>query len=168
MDQANRKSYLAPPAPRAIKRDGSRDSVSHSNSAEKPQKPRFAPTGEIPLNIPQDPAQRSPAESRSAIEPSSQTMGFEQLSLSSHDRAANGHHSARSAGGRHSSQHHHRSAESSPQRHHHHTPHSAGGGRSAIPPGGLPIRAAPPPNGPLPTPPNSGEHGSWRGHSHRV
>ncbi|EQL29600.1 STE/STE7/MEK1 protein kinase [Blastomyces dermatitidis ATCC 26199] len=91
MEQHNRKSYLAPPAPKAITRDGSRDSISHSRNAETSPRPRFTPTsGEIPLNIAREPNSNSSSsggarmysDPMSAIEPSS-TMGFEHLSLGS-------------------------------------------------------------------------------------
>ncbi|PGH34468.1 STE/STE7/MEK1 protein kinase [[Emmonsia] crescens] len=90
MEQHNRKSYLAPPAPKAINRDGSRDSISHSRNAETSPRPRFTPTsGEIPLNIAREPNNNHSSNSgggrmygdpMSAIEPSS-TINFEQLSL---------------------------------------------------------------------------------------
>ncbi|OAX77536.1 hypothetical protein ACJ72_08164 [Emergomyces africanus] len=93
MEQHNRKSYLAPPAPKAITRDGSRDSISHSRNAETSPRPHFTPTsGEIPLNIAREPnnnnnnnnstSNRIYGDPLSAIEPSS-TMGFEHLSLGS-------------------------------------------------------------------------------------
>ncbi|KAK2750856.1 MAP kinase kinase (MEK) [Onygenales sp. PD_40] len=86
MEQHNRKSYLAPPAPKAITRDGSRDSISHSRNSEQSPRPRFTPTsGEIPLNISREPSSRMYGEPRSAVE-ASPTMGFEHLSLGS------GHH----------------------------------------------------------------------------
>lgn len=156
MEQHNRKSYLAPPAPKAIGRDGSRESVASAKQLDS-SKPRFTPTsGEIPLNIPHDVMShlhQSPGESRSAVD--NQTMGFEHLSLANRDRINSG--SPRSA-----RQHrNHRSAEPSPSR-----PFFPS--RSAIPPGGLPMRPAPPPSGPLPTPPSHGESGSWRSYSHRV
>ncbi|OJD20783.1 STE/STE7/MEK1 protein kinase [Blastomyces percursus] len=97
MEQHNRKSYLAPPAPKAITRDGSRDSISHSRNAETSPRPRFTPTsGEIPLNIAREPNSHNSSSSSahmysdpmSAIEPSS-TMGFEHLSLGS---ATHHHH----------------------------------------------------------------------------
>ena len=69
MEKNNRTSYMAPPAPRALKRDGSRDSTSYSpgmpapTSASasqsqsintSPPHQRMTPTsGEIPLNLSQ-------------------------------------------------------------------------------------------------------------------
>ena len=67
MERHNRKSYLAPPAPRALNRDGSRDSIvqfsTDSNSTSSPDTrstnssyQSFTPTsGEIPIIASNDP-----------------------------------------------------------------------------------------------------------------
>ncbi|PGH12258.1 STE/STE7/MEK1 protein kinase [Polytolypa hystricis UAMH7299] len=89
MDQHNRKSYLAPPAPSAITRDGSRDSISHRtpiNNTPSPN-PRFTPTsGEIPLNIAREPTPRGHRENSHS---NNISRGAGALDLHTHN---NNHH----------------------------------------------------------------------------
>ncbi|OJD09749.1 hypothetical protein AJ78_08948, partial [Emergomyces pasteurianus Ep9510] len=195
MEQHNRKSYLAPPAPKAITRDGSRDSVSHSRNAETSPRTHFSPTsGEIPLNIAREPnnniSGRMYGDPLSAIEPSP-TMGFEHLSLGSathhypdynHNHnplqhlSSNGNGNANSNSGTNNNSLPH-TARQYPSHPHIDTsvpqyasPMSASAAttRTVIQSATLPSRPAPPPSGPLPAPPGSAGPGGWRTHSHRV
>ncbi|QSS60870.1 MAP kinase [Histoplasma capsulatum] len=190
MEQHNRKSYLAPPAPKAITRDGSRDSISHSRNAEASPRARYTPTsGEIPLNITREPTSNNSSAAQmygdpmSAIEPSS-TMGFEHLSLGSatHHHPDYNHNPLQhltSNGNGHSNS---SSSIPHPSRQYPSHPHidtsvpqytspmsaSATTARAPIQSATLPSRPAPPPSGPLPAPPGSAGPGGWRTQSHRV
>ncbi|KAK2799872.1 MAP kinase kinase (MEK) [Onygenales sp. PD_10] len=166
MEQHNRKSYLAPPAPKAITRDGSRDSISHSRNSEQSPRPRFTPTsGEIPLNISREPSSRMYGEPRSAVE-ASPTMGFEHLSLGS-GHHTNGNGTGNNNMGSRSMRGYPGIDTSIPQ---YASPMSASAThtRTAIHSATLPSRPAPPPSGPLPAPPGSAGTGGWRTHSHRT
>lgn len=102
IQQHNRKSYLAPPAPKAINRDGSRDSPSHQEPSEKsnksprpppppsrhskPQTPQLqqsqqkhvTPTsGEIPVNFSRD--SESSSRNRIAVDTPGSSLGLEHL-----------------------------------------------------------------------------------------
>lgn len=180
MEQHNRKSYLAPPAPRAIKRDGSRDSTAYSPveypldqptqpSSHNNQQQQSYPTptsGEIPMNFSREPGPRNNAGS----------LGFENLSLDksqNQDYSPHQHHSASTASSpfgngnsasRAASRSQYSSASniSSPQygTRSASSPYysSRGANQDGINGGGN--RTAPP-TGPLPHPPRSTGNGGW-------
>lgn len=188
MDQHNRKSYLAPPAPSSIKRDGSRDSVSRTRQpSDDSPRTRATPTsGEIPLNLARD-IKRSEASYKSGTA-QSPTMGLEQLSLHNNNNHQSHSHS----------QSQHPTQQQPPQPYPSNTqtqrtarsgypspsplsataqqfasprsapspyyPHSRNGAPSA----GLPFRNGPP-KGPLPAPPSPADSSTWRNQQgHRV
>lgn len=88
MERHNRKSYLAPPAPKAITRDGSRDSTVFPTSAgdevtptNNSYRPQMTPTsGEIPLNYVSD-----MGSARSERAPPPPTLSLQNLSLDTND-----------------------------------------------------------------------------------
>ncbi|KAK2757903.1 MAP kinase kinase (MEK) [Arachnomyces sp. PD_36] len=115
MEQHNRKSYLAPPAPKSINRDGSRDSTAMATPRDSPKPPQpqsstsqhHYPTppshhntpsqgkyptptsGEIPLNIaPSDgwPHGYSPNPNSARSPPAAPSLSLEHLSLETNDR----------------------------------------------------------------------------------
>ncbi|KAL1956578.1 hypothetical protein VTO42DRAFT_7049 [Malbranchea cinnamomea] len=184
MEKHNRKSYLAPPAPRAIKPDGSRDSTamspavenyhplpdptaphprqqmqsSHHHSQQAPQHTTPA-SGEIPFNYSREPAHRSNVGS----------LGLERLSLNKQSHSYNQYQST--------------SATASPVSGTGSTPYSVTrsqyssnasspqyGTRSASSPyygsridvNGKSNGRPPPPTGPLPVPPRPAETTGWR------
>ncbi|EEH34973.1 dual specificity protein kinase FUZ7 [Paracoccidioides lutzii Pb01] len=192
MEQHNRKSYLAPPAPKSINRDGSRDSMCHPRTAEPSPAPRFTPTsGEIPLNITREPLNSSGglrvySDPMSAMEPSP-TVGFEHLSLDGTSQYHPDHHDLHKALNNHNNPHHpngngsanpasarqqytksYPSIDTSVPQHASPMSASATMTRAAIQSATLPSRVAPPPSGPLPAPPGSAGAAGWRSHSHRV
>lgn len=177
MDRHNRKSYLAPPAPRAINRDGSRDSISESKSPQQQQQQQSehysnpTPTsGEIPLNYSHEPYTQHYKQVPRSIETS--TMGFENLHINtSHNQSpingqggwsrrsphpSSGQHSAGNTPQPFSSPRVAPSPHHAPSRNH---PQSAG----------LPLKTGPPSSGSMPPPPVSGGLNAWsRSQGHRV
>ncbi|KAF3897614.1 MAP kinase kinase [Trichophyton interdigitale] len=162
MEQHNRKSYLAPPAPKAITRDGgSGESPSSSGPHTPDETPRQATSGEIPLNIAGDITPRSRPQATYGIE-HSPSMGFEKLSLNTNQAQ---HYSSGSVPRSSRSPYPHSATSTSqgpfaaprpaPSPVYHTT---RNGSQSA----GLPHLAGPPPKGPLPVPPTSD---SWRSQS---
>ncbi|PGH10943.1 STE/STE7/MEK1 protein kinase [Helicocarpus griseus UAMH5409] len=183
MEQHNRKSYLAPPAPKAITRDGSRDSISHSRNSETSPRPRFTPTsGEIPLNLAREPSNSSSrgyGDPMSAVE-ASPTIGFEHLSLGSGNHSqqdyqehyypnGNGNGNGNIGSARTARQYpSHPSIDTSVPQYASPLSASATNTRAAIHSATLLSRPAPPPSGPLPAPPGSAGPAGWRSHSHRI
>jgi mitogen-activated protein kinase kinase len=161
MEQHNRKSYLAPPAPKSIARDGSRDALSYSYSRQpdSPAGQRYTPlSGEIPVNYAGEPSPRRRADhpAPARLPP---TLGLEHLSLGNHDQI-NGSGGARPARPPNTTQSFEAHLYSHPRSADQHSPASTRPG--------LPIRTAPPPTGPLPALPGSGGIGSLRSQGHRV
>ncbi|KAK2736186.1 MAP kinase kinase (MEK) [Myotisia sp. PD_48] len=164
MDQHNRKSYLAPAAPKAITRDGLRESISHASIPEEPPKSYITPTSaEIPVNINRDFNNPIAANTGPRFADPSPTLGLEQLSIASQQhpdtsqfqqngtvpRAMRSAYPLTGA-----TQQPFIAPRAAPSPYY---PPSRNGSQSA----GLPTRNGPPPKGPLPTPPTSaGER--WR------
>ena len=152
MEQHNRKSYLAPPAPKHIARDGSSDAVSYSDTPT---------SAEVPLNYAGEssPSMYSDTPTATKVPP---TLGIEHLSIGSYDQinGGGGERTARPAN----------TAQQSSEAYLYSSPRSSNPypPRQGAPSGTLPIRAAPPPTGPLPAPPGSAGTGSWRSQGHRV
>lgn len=158
MERHNRKSYLAPPAPKTLNRDGSQDSTSLSNSSDtssyQSSQPRFTPTsGEIPLNIvggPNTLGRMGTPGARSPPPP----LSLAHLSLETDD-LPNGHGSKstrRAYADEPASAIEPTSRPMFPPRSSSSTMVNT---RSGLHTAGLPIRAALPPQGPLPPPPVS-------------
>lgn len=160
MEQHNRKSYLAPPAPKAITRDGgSGESPSRpQNLDETPRQQVFASpqtSGEIPLNIAGDITPRSRPQASYGPVDSSSTMGFEKLSLNTQGQNY-------SPSGRSSRSPYPHSATSTQGPFSVPRPAPSPGylsTRNGSQSAGLPHLAGPPPKGPLPVPPTSD---TWR------
>ncbi|KAK2875129.1 Mitogen-activated protein kinase kinae mst7 [Arthroderma sp. PD_2] len=173
MEQHNRKSYLAPPAPKAITRDGgSGEPPSRSrNQEDTPRQQLFTSqtSGEIPLNIAGDITPRSRQQAPYGTVDASPSMGFEKLSISTQQ------------GQNYSSSHsqNHGQAPRGSRSPYPHSATSTSQGPFAVPrpapsPGyhstrngsqsaGLPHMTGPPPKGPLPVPPTPD---SWRNQQH--
>lgn len=170
MDRHNRKSYLAPPAPKALTRDGSRDSSvfpsTDTDSSGYGSKANFTPTsGEIPI------VREASATGQSF--PSlnytpSPALSLQHLSLETNDMP-NGSNSRANRLATYDTNLEPASAIEPTSR-----PffpprtassNSALSARSAVHTATLPIRPAPPPSGPLPPPPVSA--GIGNPHRHR-
>ncbi|EFW13606.1 MAP kinase kinase (MEK) [Coccidioides posadasii str. Silveira] len=155
MDRHNRKSYLAPPAPRAINRDGSRDSVSESRSQQQPD-PHSHPTptsGEIPLNYSHEPYIQRDEQTPRASNPSP-TLGLEHLSINNHSQPQVNGQAGWPRRSPYTPGHH--SNTNSPQTFT--SPRAAPSPRHPSPrnppqSAGLPLRTGPPSNGQMPPPP---------------
>ncbi|KAF3479870.1 uncharacterized protein GIQ15_06846 [Arthroderma uncinatum] len=176
MEQHNRKSYLAPPAPKAITRDGgSGEAPSRSrNQEDTPRQQIFASqtSGEIPLNIAGDITPRSRQQGPYGAAESSPSMGFEKLSI-------NTQHQGQNYSSSHSQNHGSGQVPRGSRSPYPHSATSTSQGPFAVPrpapsPGylstrngsqsaGLPHMTGPPPKGPLPIPPTSD---SWRNQQH--
>ncbi|KAL9620946.1 MAG: hypothetical protein Q9160_004599 [Pyrenula sp. 1 TL-2023] len=170
MDRHNRKSYLAPPAPKALTRDGSRDSSvfpsTDTDSSGYASKANFTPTsGEIPI------VREASATGQSF--PSlnytpSPALSLQHLSLETNDMPNGSNSRAHRLATYDNSLEPASAIEPTsrpffPPR----TASSNSGlsARSGMHTATLPIRPAPPPSGPLPPPPVSAGIGSP--HRHR-
>ncbi|EFR02636.1 STE/STE7/MEK1 protein kinase [Nannizzia gypsea CBS 118893] len=152
MEQHNRKSYLAPPAPKAITRDGGSGESPSSSSPHTPDDtPRQATSGDIPLNIAGDITPRSRPQASYGIDGSS-SMGFEKLSLNTQGQVPRSSRSPYPHSATSTSQGPFAAPRPAPSPVYHST---RNGSQSA----GLPHLAGPPPKGPLPVPPSSD---TWR------
>ena len=96
MDRHNRKSYLAPPAPKSLKEDtpsSTRTPKAFTNKATpRAAQPPYQPVGytptsaEIPLNVSDDlRIDKHGYRNGGSVKPSTTTFGLEQLSLESDD-----------------------------------------------------------------------------------
>ncbi|PYH90562.1 kinase-like protein [Aspergillus ellipticus CBS 707.79] len=164
MERHNRKSYLAPPPPKSLKEEPPVSNPSPKPQSSKPSRtPQYVPTsssGDVPLNVDHDvpahqqysyfPANPSPRPSRTTRSP---PISLEHLSLEDEYRS----------GGRR------RTPVGGPSSGLEPPVHPGMGSRSAsshntrsrmpLQSAALPVRMAPPPTGPLPTPPSGG---SWQ------
>ncbi|KAF7159867.1 hypothetical protein CNMCM6106_007293 [Aspergillus hiratsukae] len=170
MERHNRKSYLAPPAPKSLKEDAGHPTPPPKPAAGRPTRaPGHTPTsGEIPLNIANDsstsshyrhqngPSHPSPHMIRSTRSPP--PLSLEHLSLETREEEyRSGRHPSRNYLGEPVS------AIDAPSRPQMSARSASSHNKSRMPlqTATLPIRAAPPPSGPPPPAPVSAG-GSWR------
>lgn len=155
MRAQHRRSYLAPPAPQSLNRDGSRATSSSRSSHSQNVAPHETPTsGEIPLNISSEISSHghystsggttTPRNSTPRHAPEPPLPPLEHLSLETKDMNGEGRRPSRSyAADPHSA------VDAAPQPY---LPRVSGSStRAGLQTGTLPPGA--PPTGPLPTPP---------------
>lgn len=184
MERHNRKSYLAPPAPKSLKEEPPRVNTVPKPPLSKPpsrtQQPSYQPSnctpksGEIPLNIANDapgyrhyniPSNTSSSHHSGSTRSPAPPLSLEHLSLESNDydypssrrpsRPQMGDPSSAVEAGQRPS-FGSRSSSS----------YSSRSSRPGIQTANLPIRTAPPPNGPPQAPMSAG--GTWRGQTNQM